>query len=71
MTVPMTPGITASDNYTIRITALDPDTGAVVSGVSVSLSAILGIDVSGTASGPTPTPNPLTNTAVLLPGPAL
>ena len=50
LTVPMTPGISVSDNYIVRITALDPTTGAVVSGVNVSLSAILGIDVSNTTT---------------------
>jgi len=42
MTVPMTPGISAADNYTIQVTALDPTTGDVVAGVTVSNVAILG-----------------------------
>jgi len=61
MMVPLTPGLIVADNFVIRITALDPTTGAVVSGVKVSQTAILGVDVSGTASAdnvkPPATPN--------------
>lgn len=67
--VPLTPGIVAADNYTIRITALDPSTGNVVSGVKVSLSTILGTNIADTDTGTDG--NPATNTAVLLPGPAI
>ena len=44
--VPMTPGLTASGNYIVRLTALDPTTGAVVSGVNITGGAILAIDLS-------------------------
>jgi len=54
--VPMTPGITISDNYIVSVTAISPTTGAVVSGVKVSAVAILGVDLSDTA------PNTVTDT---------
>ena len=50
--VPLSPYLTVSGNYTIRFTALDPNTGAVVTGVKVSLGAITGTDLaSGLDSG--------------------
>lgn len=47
--VPLTPGITVESGYTIRLTALDPTSGAVVSGVNISQSAILATNLT---SGP-------------------
>jgi len=71
ITVPIAPDLAVSDNYTIRITAIDPDTGAVVTGITISKSAILARDVSGDSDVTVPTQKPPTNTAVLLPGPAM
>lgn len=36
LTASLAPNIILSDGYTVRVTALDPTTGAVVNGVTVS-----------------------------------
>lgn len=64
LTAPMPPGLDLRDGWTIRFNALDPDTGAEVSGVSVN-NASLTI-VSLTAD----TPDTLqSGPFVLVPGP--
>lgn len=45
LVVPMTPGITVSGDYIIRITALDATTGNLVTGVKISAGAILASNV--------------------------
>lgn len=62
--VPLTPGITVESGYTIRLTALDPTTGSVVSGVEISASAILATNL--TASEPAAL---VSGPYVLVPGP--
>lgn len=47
LVVPLTPGITVSGDYIIRVTALDAATGNLVTGVNVSAGAILATDVAG------------------------
>lgn len=41
MTAALPPGLDLPGGYTLRFTALDPTTGAVVSGVTVSAATIL------------------------------
>ena len=43
----MPPDTVIGDGYTVRFTALDPTTGAVVSGVVVSEANVTGEDLSG------------------------
>lgn len=40
LTAPMAPGLDLRDGWTIRFNALDPDTGAEVSGVAVSNATV-------------------------------
>lgn len=62
--VPLSPGITVETNYTLRLTALNPTTGALVSGVTVSLAQGLGTNVEA----PTVIVNPA-QPPILVPGP--
>lgn len=64
-TAPM-PVLEISNNATIRLEAIDPTTGAAVSGVVVSNVAISAIDLTDTSDQST-----VQNTALLLPGPAM
>ena len=54
--VPLSPGITVEGNYTLRLTALNPTTGALVGGVTVSLAQGLGTDVSVPPASAVPDP---------------
>ena len=65
LVVPLTPGITVEGGYTIRLTAIDPNTGNVVSGVNVSKALILATNLNPTNVGPVITQGPF----VLVPGP--
>lgn len=47
----MPPDLDLGGNYTIRLTALDPVSGAAVSGVTISSLAMLVVNVGGTDSG--------------------
>lgn len=47
----MPPDLDLDGNYTIRLTALDPVSGAVVSGVTVSALAMLIAPLGGTTPG--------------------
>lgn len=47
----MPEGIELTGGYTIRVTALNPTTGAVVSGVTVSNLAMMIDDLTGGAGG--------------------
>lgn len=49
MIAPLPPGIVLSGDYTVRFTALDPTTGATVSGVTVSGATIQLDNPSGAA----------------------
>lgn len=49
LTAPMPPDLELDGNYTIRLTAVDPTTGAVVSGVTVSNLAMQVVDLTGQA----------------------
>jgi len=48
---PMPDNLDLDSGYVLRITALSPTTGAVISGVKVSAAIIMGTDVVGTAPG--------------------
>ena len=50
LVVPMTPGITVSGDYIIRVTALDATTGNLVTGVNVSAGAILATNLTTTTT---------------------
>ena len=59
--VPIPLGLVLTDSYIVRFTALDPTTGALVAGVTVSDATI--------QYDPAPQPvKPPKNTAVFLPG---
>jgi len=47
LTAPMPPELDLDGQYTIRLTAVDPNTGAIVSGVTVSNLVIMVIDLTG------------------------
>lgn len=49
MIAPIPPGLQLSGDYTIRFTALDPTTGATVSGVTVSGATVQLANLSGAA----------------------
>ena len=59
LVVPMTPGLTVSGDYIVRVTALDATTGNLVTGVKVSAGAILANDVAQVAVEEVPVPEPL------------
>lgn len=63
--VPLTPGLSLAAGYTLRLTALDPTTGDVVSGVNVSAAAILATNIAST-----PAEQLQTGPFVLVPGPS-
>jgi hypothetical protein len=48
--VPFSSDLVVSGNYTLRFTALEPTTGAVVSGVNIAGAAVTGINRSTSAS---------------------
>ncbi len=60
----MPPDLDVSDGYTVRLTATDPTTGAVVSGVTVSNFAMQVLLLGGTAAG-----NLAVGPFMLVPGP--
>ena len=47
LTVALPPGLDLNDAYQIRVTALDPTTGATVSGVDVGVVTLIVDNVSG------------------------
>lgn len=57
--IPMTPDIIVSDSYTIRVTALDPSTGAVVSAVKVDGFAFLARNLVASAAPEPVSPSPV------------
>ena len=46
---PMPEGLVVDSGYTIRATAIDPVTGALVAGVNVGLEVITGESAAGTS----------------------
>lgn len=51
--IPLTPGLILEGNYTLRLTALDPNTGNAVSGVKINNGALMGTDLNADQSEPT------------------
>lgn len=60
----MPDGLDLDESYTIRFSALDPSTGAAVSGVVISLAQIHAAEVSGNAA-----PDLNAGPFMLVPGP--
>lgn len=65
--VPMPGALDLQEGYTIRVTAVDPSTGAVVAGVTVG-QVVLTVD-DGTTTGVGPPPGEL-GSWQLVPGPS-
>lgn len=56
--VPLPPGITLAAGYTLRLTAVDPQTNATVAGVTISGASIDVDPSSNDVIGPITVPNP-------------
>lgn len=57
MLAPMPQLMDLDAGYTLRVTALDPSTGALVAGVTIGEVTIQAADLSDAAAGPTPLPD--------------
>lgn len=54
--VPITPGVEVAGTYTLRLIAVDPTTGATVSGVAIGSAAGLGVNVAPVEGEAAPDP---------------
>lgn len=64
--VSLPPFFTLTNGYTVRVTALDPTSGAVVAGVIAS-----NVSIAVDQSGPVPTEEQPKGPVFLIPGPAV